>query len=255
MNPSPQSIEVLFSPTEFASLPERDLRGTVCVVFDVLRATSTMMAALASGAAAIYPVAEIAEALALRATQPDLLLAGERHGLRIRAAEAGSVDFDFGNSPGEFTTGGVQGRSIAMTTTNGTRALRACRGAGVVLIGSFSGLTALADWIVQNKPRNLLIVCSGTGEQTALEDVLGAGALCDRLAKHFGEEALSDSASMSRELFRRGEPDLLQFASRAKNARRLLALPGFEGDVAICLTLDRFSFVAVQNREGVVTKL
>ncbi len=88
-------IEVLFTPAEFATLPKRNLARTTCVVFDVLRATSTMLTARAGGAAAIIPVAEIDEALAWRARQPEILLAGERDGLRIRAAQTGSFDFDF----------------------------------------------------------------------------------------------------------------------------------------------------------------
>lgn len=87
-------IEILFTPAEFAVLPGRDLSDTTCVVFDVLRATSTMLTALGNGAAGIVPVVEIEEALAWRARQPDILLAGEREGLRIRAAQTGSVDFD-----------------------------------------------------------------------------------------------------------------------------------------------------------------
>ena len=80
-----RSLEVLFSPAEYAVLKERDLSATVCVVFDVLRATSTMVTALGNGAAAIIPAAEIAEALSIRGRNPDVLLAGERDGVRIPA--------------------------------------------------------------------------------------------------------------------------------------------------------------------------
>ena len=86
-----KTLEVLFTPAEFAALPQRDLRRTVCVVFDILRATSTMVTALANGAAAVLPVAEIAEALAARAHLPDALLAGERDGFRICADLTGGV--------------------------------------------------------------------------------------------------------------------------------------------------------------------
>src|SRR5262245_5539783 len=96
-------LEVILSPAEFALLQQRDLSQAVCVVFDVLRATTSMITALANGAEAIIPVAEIAEALALRQKNPKLLLAGERDGVRIRAELTGSLDFDLGNSPREFT--------------------------------------------------------------------------------------------------------------------------------------------------------
>ena len=95
-------IEVLFSPAEFEALIGRDLSQTVCVVFDVLRATSSMTTALGNGAAGIIPVATIDEALSWRKKDPGTLLAGERDGLRIRRDLTGSIDFDFGNSPREF---------------------------------------------------------------------------------------------------------------------------------------------------------
>src|SRR5262249_17947241 len=127
------------------------LNGTVCVVFDVLRATSSMVTALANGAAAIFPVAEISEALALRRDRPDLLLAGEREGVRISRDLSDGVPFDFGNSPREFTRDKVQGRTIAMTTTNGTRALRACARASKVFIGSFLNLAATTE-VLRREP-------------------------------------------------------------------------------------------------------
>src|SRR5258705_11320215 len=127
-------LEAEFSPAEFAVLRERDLSRTVCVVFDVLRATTSMVSALANGAEAIIPVSEISEALAIRQQRPQVLLAGEREGLRIRGNLTGGVEFDLGNSPREFTAEKVQGRTIVMTTTNGTRALRASSGARPLLV-------------------------------------------------------------------------------------------------------------------------
>ncbi|HZM04685.1 MAG TPA: 2-phosphosulfolactate phosphatase, partial [Candidatus Saccharimonadales bacterium] len=87
--PVQRYLEVLFSPAEFSALKGWNLAGTVCVVFDVLRATTSMMAALAHGASRIFPAGSIAEALELRRTHPGALLAGEREGLRIRAALTG----------------------------------------------------------------------------------------------------------------------------------------------------------------------
>src|SRR5262245_32683092 len=110
-----KTLEVLFTPTEFIALKQRDLSDTVCVVFDVLRATSSMITALANGAAAIIPVTDISEALAWRQRDPAVLLAGERDGLRIRAALTGSADFDLGNSPREFARDKVAGKTVVMT--------------------------------------------------------------------------------------------------------------------------------------------
>src|SRR5258708_4701184 len=109
---APSKIEALFSPAVYACLQDRDLIRTLCVVYVILRATSTMTIALANGASPILTVREINEALELRRNDPGTLLAGERHGLRITARESGAVDFDLGNSPREFTRDRVAGRNI-----------------------------------------------------------------------------------------------------------------------------------------------
>src|SRR5690242_16721212 len=110
-------LEVILSPEEFATLAQRDLSRAACVVFDVLRATTSMVTALTNGAEKIIPVGDIPEALALKEQRPEALLAGEREGLRIRANLTGSIDFDLGNSPREFTPERVRGKTIIVTTT------------------------------------------------------------------------------------------------------------------------------------------
>jgi 2-phosphosulfolactate phosphatase len=174
-------IDAILSPAELLALARRDLRDTACVVFDVLRATSTFVTALHNGAKAVIPVAEISEALALRQKQPGVLLGGERDGVKIRADQTGGGDFDLGNSPREYTPEKVRGKTIISTTTNGTRALRACAGAQTVLAASFLNLTATAKFIRQLQPAQILLVCAGTRENLADEDVLAAGALCEIL--------------------------------------------------------------------------
>ncbi|MBI2927390.1 MAG: 2-phosphosulfolactate phosphatase [Verrucomicrobia bacterium] len=249
------SLEVLFAPAEFAALPQRDLSQTTCVVFDVLRATSTMITALANGAVEIIPVAEIAEALAIRAERPDVLLAGERNGLRIRAEQTGGIDFDLGNSPREFTPGKVRGRTIVMTTTNGTRALRACAGARHVLIASFLNLGAVAAHLTRAQPEHLLLVCSGTVDQAALEDALAAGALCDLLWADYVAGTVADSALLARDLYRLKQDDLLGAVQQARNGRRLSAIPELRDDIPVCLQRDTLAVVAKLTSEGTVRKV
>src|SRR5580692_13102726 len=99
-------IEAILTPAELPALGGRDLGGTACVIFDVLRATSTFVTALHNGAKAIIPVAEISGALTIKKRQPDVLLGGERNGVRI---SADSIDFDLGNSPREYTPEKVRG--------------------------------------------------------------------------------------------------------------------------------------------------
>jgi 2-phosphosulfolactate phosphatase len=248
----PTTLEVLFAPAEFALLGQRDLRQTVCVVFDVLRATSTMVTALGNGAAAIAPAAEIAEVLGIRQRQPDVLLAGERDGVRIERHLTGGIGFDLGNSPREFTAARVAGRTVITTTTNGTRALRACAPAAAVLVGSFLNLRATAQLIERQHPPELLVVCSGTFDQAAYEDVLGAGALCDLLWPQYGGGAVSDSAHMARRLFRLAQDDLLVAVAQSRNGRRLMSNPDLRDDVPFCVQRDLFELVAEMGKDGLV---
>jgi 2-phosphosulfolactate phosphatase len=248
------TLEVIFTPAEFTALEKLDLGQMVCVVFDVLRATSTMVTALANSAVAIIPVVEIPEALSLKQSRPEVLLAGERGGVRIQADLTGSIAFDLGNSPHEFTREKVGGRTIVMTTTNGTRALRACARAKAVLLGSFLNLRATAEFLAEGDPTNLLLVCSGTFDQAACEDVLCAGALCDLLWERYGEGAVTDSAAMARQLFRSADEDLLSAIAQSRNGRRLMSHPGLKDDVPFCVQRDIFGMVAELGQDGLVRK-
>jgi 2-phosphosulfolactate phosphatase len=250
-----QSLEVLFTPADFAALKTRNLDNTLCVVFDVFRATSSMVTALANGANAIIPVGEIPEALAIRRQSPAVVLAGERDGMRIGASLTGGTNFDLGNSPREFTKEKVVGKTIVMTTTNGTRALRSCTHAKTVLIGSFLNLQATAESVRQSSPQNLVLICSGTYEQTAYEDVLGAGALCELLQKDLGRAQISDSAKMAGELYAIAKNDLLAAASSSRNGVRLSSIPELRDDVPFCIQRDIFAFAAALNKDGQVKKV
>jgi len=247
-------LEVLFTPAEFEALKKRDLGDTICVVFDVLRATSSMVTALANDATGIIPVQEIVEALEIRYRQPGVLLAGERDGVRITAELTGKEAFDLGNSPREFATEAVKGKTIVMTTTNGTRALRACAAAHIVLAGSFLNLTATAEFVRLERAANVLAVCSGTFEQAAYEDVLIAGALCDSLCEQDSIREAADSALMVRRLYQLERANLSAAIAQSRNARRLLGRPELCDDVAFCLQRDRFPLIAELCKDGMVRK-
>jgi 2-phosphosulfolactate phosphatase len=269
------SLEAILSPKELPALAKRDLRDTICVVFDVLRATSTFVTALHNGAKAIVPVSEIAEALAIRQKQPDVLLGGERDGVKIRAAQTGGIDFDLGNSPREYTPERVSDKKIVSTTTNGTRALRACAGAQTVLAASFLNLAATARSIQRLPAEFLVLVCAGTGDSIAAEDVLGAGALAELLIRwgettgepkgeqnsqpsgsrvrsphQIGNYEFSDSARTAIEAWRQAKSNLAAAVSDAENARRLLAIPELREDVAFCLQSDVIDLTAALGRDG-----
>ena len=230
------NIEALLSPAEYQARRARGFVGEVCVVFDVLRATSVIVTGLANGAGGFVPAEEISEAVTLRAKYPGALPAGEREGLKITAAQSGGVEFDFGNSPREYTKSRVSEKIIISTTTNGTRALRACETADAVAVGSFLNLTATVMWL-------------------QLEDILCAGAFCDLLARSKQTCVVEDSAAAAWSVFREAGNDLLGAMRHAQNGRRLLENPELRDDVEFCLRRDVFEIVGLMGRDGMIRRV
>ena len=223
-------IDVILHPAEIATvLPARDLSGTTCVVFDVLRATSSMITGLAHGATEIYPVRTIEEALGLKVRMATAVLGGERHGDLIPG-------FEVGNSPSEYRER-VRGRQIITTTTNGTIALRACEGAARVLVGAVLNIGAVANVLRAAWPEHLLIVCAGTFSDFALEDACAAGLLIGDL----GAESLSDAAHAALAITRLYSEPLA--AVRASRNGRVLAGTGRMADVEWCAQLSHYQIV------------
>jgi 2-phosphosulfolactate phosphatase len=231
-------IDCALSPSEIDFLPARDLRGATAVVFDVLRATSSMITALAGGATEIFPVTSIEDALALKEKMPDAVLGGERHGDRIEG-------FDVGNSPLEYRA--LAGRRIITTTTNGTVALRAVAHAERVLVASLLNFDATARAIATAQPRELLLVCAGTFREAALEDIFAAGLLAARFPgaelTHAAETALGVPADYGGDALR---------CLRAADNGRVLAAKGRHADVEWCAQTSLFDVAGVM-RGGVVT--
>jgi 2-phosphosulfolactate phosphatase len=247
------NIETILTPAGIRALDERDLSGAVFVVFDILRATSTMVTALANGAARILTAQEVEEALLLKRAHPAALLAGERGGHRITAEISGSVDFDLGNSPREFSREQVHDRTIIMTTTNGTRAFHAVSPARVVLVGSFLNLSATAEAVRTSRCKQVLLVCAGTGDGAAYEDTLAAGALVSKLAA-LGPCESDDATRMAMDLFAVHGSNLQQALILGANGKRLAADPALKDDIAHCARLDTVSAV-VAATDGFVTLL
>ena len=232
-------VEIVLTPAEIARLPQRDLRGATCVVFDVLRATSTMLTAFAYGARRIYPVRTIAEARELRRTSlPEALLGGERHGVRIEG-------FDLGNSPLEYTADQVADQDIVMTTTNGTVALQACAQAAAVYAGAFLNLDALADALGAPgvAPAALFLICAGSGEDFALEDGLAAAALLARLAT---AGPVPDAGRLLEALHRSAGEHPLSVLQSSSNGRRLAEL-GLAHDVEYCARVSSLNTLAIMR--------
>ena len=232
-------IDVVLSPAEIDLLPQRELTEAVAVVFDVLRATSTMITALSHGALGIWPVRTIEEAWALKEKRPEALLGGERHGERIEG-------FDLGNSPLEYGEN-VRGREIISTTTNGTIALRAAEGAAAVLAGSILNNGTVAGHLAATKPPEIVMVCAGTFREAALEDILAAGMLISLLR---GWE-LTDAAQMALGIYRQEEKDLGAALRRARNGRALIA-KGRGAEVDWCARASVLPVLAEMDKTGLL---
>jgi 2-phosphosulfolactate phosphatase len=202
-------------PLSVHHLPElvapESLAGTTAVVIDVLRATTTIVYALAAGAKAVVPCLTIEAARQAAAALPRgrAVLAGERGGLPI-------AGFDLGNSPTEFTPQRIAGRVVVLTTTNGTKALLHCRRAERVLVGAFANLSALCEEL-DRCPR-VDLVCAGTDGRPTEEDLLLAGAIVERLAAA-GSWKLDDRAVGARA----GWQDVARGASGDRLAAQLAA--------------------------------
>ena len=233
------TIETILTPDGIARLPQRQLDDACCVVFDVLRATSSIVTAFAHGAAAVKPVPTIDAARREAAAAP-LLLAGERGGDRIPG-------FDLGNSPGEFTA--CAGRRIVTTTTNGTVALDACAGAAHVAAGCLLNLDSLAAVVRGWHPERLLLVCAGTHERCALEDVYAAGLLIAALAVDPAPDDASVLAEASAARWR-GEHE--QALRQAENGRALVDA-GRAADIRWAARRSVYAQVPQRSRDGWLT--
>ena len=150
--------------------------------------------------------------------------------------------------------GNVGGSRIISTTTNGTRALRACVTGKSVAVASFLNLSATADWLEQQPTPHVILVCAGTAEFPALEDILGAGALCELLVSKGGRVELLDSAETAARVYREARRDLFGVISRSQNGQRLMANSDLCDDVEYCLRRDACGLVALLGADGMVRR-
>lgn len=212
-----------------------ELAGAVVVMIDALRASTTIAAALHSGATTITPLLTVEEALSRAPrTTPRPLLGGERSGRRIPG-------FDLGNSPADYTLAHVAGRPILFTTTNGTAALlhAANAGAAEILVGSFANLTALCERIAEDD-RPVHLLCAGTRDRISLDDAIAAGAMVDRLiaaGRNITAGEGGDPARLCLAAWHLAEEDL-PAAMLASRGGRNLASVDLTQDVLDCCRID-----------------
>lgn len=230
------------------SVAAEEVASGTAVVIDVLRATTTIVFALTAGARAVIPCLTIEDARAAAGSLPadGVVLGGERGGRPIEG-------FDLGNSPAEYVPGMVNGKTIVLTTTNGTKALLQCAGAELVVIGSLVNLSALC--LVLAGRHSVDVVCAGTDGQITREDVLVAGAIVDRLTcEQLDFEPaweLNGEARAARDVWLGVVASatggaltarLIEAMRASRGGENLIAL-GISGDIELAAQIDRFAIV------------
>ena len=252
-------IDVAFIPQLISPV---SITGSVCIVIDVLRATTTLTTLLACGAASVAVAASAAEARAAKLADPGALLLGEIGGLR-------PDDFDLGNSPREVTPRSVGGRRAICHTSNGTAAIRAVADAPFVVLGCLRNCAAVAGETIAEAKRNaysITIVCSGGagGRSFALDDSLAAGEIVAALLAEANRAelpiTLTDAALAAHTLRqstieRVDEPadDRWERVLRHTTAGQHLTQIGLGDDIRFCAQVDRETIVPqVRSVDGVV---
>lgn len=233
-------IEVLFTPKR---IHEDHIKDSTVVVIDVVRATTCMAEAIASGARVIFPVdtAEKAKQIGSTLDREGTLLCGERGGLKIEG-------FDLGNSPAEFTPEAVADKQLIMTTTNGTRALLSVDAAKRILAGSFLNLGAVVNEVLNDE--KVVMVCAGKEGRFSLDDALCAGHIVKRLERLAeGGLALNDAATAASVLAATFEPTTELLATTA--AGKQLIGVGLSSDLELCAQVDKHVIIPAMSDGGI----
>jgi 2-phosphosulfolactate phosphatase len=236
----------LYTALSPALLDLYPVEKSIVVIIDVLRATSTIATALHNGARAIIPVDSVAECIRL-GKQIDSITAGERDG---QIAEG----LAYGNSPFEYPKEFVGGKTLVLTTTNGTKLLHMAlaENAKGIITGSFPNLSAVCDFLVEQNT-NVILGCAAWKNRVNIEDTLFAGAVIDRIGEHFSINC--DSSQMAATMYNNAKEDLFEFM-KAKNASHYNRLSGFglNKDIRYCLTADVANALVVYEDGKLVSK-
>jgi len=231
-------LNVCLSP---ALIPLFKVEDYIVVIIDIFRATSSICYGIENGAEAIIPVAEVEECAAYGELGAGYLLAAERDGKVVDG-------FDFGNSPFSYTKEKVAGKTVVLTTTNGTHALHLSRNAKKIVIGSFLNLTSLCNWL-KSQGEDILLVCAGWKNNFNLEDTLFAGAVVEQLKPlNF---KLDDAAIAANDLFQTGKADINGYLKKTSHSERLKKL-GIEKDIEFCHQVDLTTAIPVLKGDKLV---
>ncbi len=232
-----RKIEVCFTPY---LLPLYDIKNSIVVVIDIFRATTSICYGIENGAQAIIPVATVEECKNYE--DGVCLLAAERDGQVVEG-------FDFGNSPFAYAKDKVKGKTVVLTTTNGTHAIdESKKTAHQVVIGSFLNLDAICDYL-KTQDKDVFLLCAGWKNKFNLEDTLFAGAVVHQLKDE--DYFLDDSSIAAQDLYLQAKDDLNAYTAKTSHSERLKKL-GIEEDIKFCLNVNITRAIPVLKGDGLV---
>lgn len=232
------NIEVCYTPQAY-NLFHKD--ESIVVVIDIFRATSAIVTAFYNGVSKMIPVATVEEAKEYQ--RNGYLAAAERNGEMIEG-------FELGNSPFGYMNNKVKGKTIAISTTNGTQAIEASRKASKILVGSFLNLDVLCEYLATQK-KDVILVCAGWKNKFNLEDTIFAGAVVEKLTTDSDFEITCDSAIASKHLYNLAKNDLFEFLGNSSHRNRLAKLD-LERDIKYCLTPNQCPVIPVMEGKYLV---
>lgn len=243
INEHEKRVEVCPSPLLFDTYFQN--KDCIVVVIDVFRATSAICTAFANGIERVRTVVNVDEAKAYQ--EKGWLAAAERNGEVVEG-------FELGNSPFHYSRELVNGKQLALTTTNGTKAVGVAKKANTILIGSFLNLSSIVKYI-NNSPKDVLLLCAGWKNRFNLEDTLFAGAVVNELSKNEIFRGKSDSAIAAENLYNHAKSDLMSYLESSSHRNRLARL-NLHQDIEFCLQHDKFDVLPIlKNEDFVLEKL
>jgi 2-phosphosulfolactate phosphatase len=237
------NVEVVFTPEE---IKNRRLSDKLIVVIDVLRASSTIITALACGCRGVVPILspEQAKEKAQQFKKEEVLLGGEREGRKIKG-------FDLGNSPREYQKEIVEDRIIIFSTTNGVKTLERVRGAFRIIIASFLNLQATFNYCSKFQG-DILLACAGKEGYFSLEDTVCAGMLINSLRDIYSDTCQEVDANLTAQvLYKKFGNNILEMLRKSQHGRYLESI-GLRKDLEFCSQLDIFNIVPI-FRDGLIS--
>ncbi|HAJ33458.1 MAG TPA: 2-phosphosulfolactate phosphatase [Candidatus Atribacteria bacterium] len=237
------NLETLFIPEEINNI---ELADKLVVIIDVLRASSTIVTALANGCSGFIPIfsPDQAKKKAQQFGKERVLLGGEREGIKIEG-------FDLGNSPREYKRGVVKDKKIIFSTSNGVKTLEMVKSAHRIIIGSFLNLRAVCNYCTNYK-EDILIICAGKEGKFSLEDTACAGKIINSLRDvFFSGHQESDANLTAQLLYEKFGNNILEILRKSQHGRYLESI-GLAEDLKFCSQLDFFHIVPI-FRDGIIS--